>query len=664
MADKNENTYTDEFLELPSEPGLQKVVCPPEHFISVASQDLARALRSNVDEKDRTAFAAFVRLVEATSQFEFLDVRNRLKKDFQPFAAGAARQPIPLAKREEPPTDEFLDQEELDFVCGFDALMEAAHYARLSREEWETAEREEFTFTMPVEVDWKQNDTSLLSRFWDQHPGQQEAAAEISDRILVFHRGIDTATASGLYIAEKIDLLVSYLIAGPLARLLVKQFPKLGESQLLQAVTKMGDGVEETEARPVPHQLRHKYAKVIYRSSLERQMPDTKSVFSKLFTTLQLSEPQFKSVVVLYRNVVDEKELEDKGPPQPEGQSQKDQLKGMAKEFNKNLWRRNIHIKRFEGIPIADTELIFPEKKIFLKPITILQLAVTVIGGLIAAFVTLWGSKVSMNMVMSIIVLLGGRASQVYFSANMQRQAISDAMTKGLYEKTRDSQEGVLFRLLEEMTEQHVKESLLAYIILLTSGTGRAISDHELDKQCEAYLAQRFGQRLDFDISGSLRTLLADGVVWRDSKGLLTAVSLEEAVAKLNAKWSGFFRRRRSSLAASAEGATTRNTRLARITERRSSLGGIPESEVDQTVMDRLFATSGTPGGTPGRQGSRGSEDSGGYPRPAIVPINTSTHSDGYSPSSSPGSVRHKKRISSMFKQLVPGHHGPKAIKN
>ena len=30
----------------------------------------------NLDEKDRTAFAAFVRLVEATSQFEFLDVRK------------------------------------------------------------------------------------------------------------------------------------------------------------------------------------------------------------------------------------------------------------------------------------------------------------------------------------------------------------------------------------------------------------------------------------------------------------------------------------------------------------------------------------------------------------------------------------------------------------
>ena len=55
------------------------------------------------------------------------------------------------------------------------------------------------------------------------------------------------------------------------------------------------------------------------------------------------------------------------------------------------LLRRNIHIKRFEEIPIADTELIFPDKTIFLKPLTILQLAVTLIGGIVAAIVTLWG---------------------------------------------------------------------------------------------------------------------------------------------------------------------------------------------------------------------------------------------------------------------------------
>ena len=30
-------------------------------------------------------------------------------------------------------------------MCGLDALMEAAHYHRLSQAEWDTAEREEFT---------------------------------------------------------------------------------------------------------------------------------------------------------------------------------------------------------------------------------------------------------------------------------------------------------------------------------------------------------------------------------------------------------------------------------------------------------------------------------------------------------------------------------------
>lgn len=45
---------------------------------------------------------------------------------------------------------------------------------------------------MPVEVDWSKNDTSLMGRFWVAHPGEQAEAAEISDRILVFHRGIDT----------------------------------------------------------------------------------------------------------------------------------------------------------------------------------------------------------------------------------------------------------------------------------------------------------------------------------------------------------------------------------------------------------------------------------------------------------------------------------------
>ena len=47
---------------------------------------------------------------------------------------------------------------------------------------------------MPVEVDWSRNDTALLSRFWESRGDKdREDAAEIANRILVYHRGFDKA---------------------------------------------------------------------------------------------------------------------------------------------------------------------------------------------------------------------------------------------------------------------------------------------------------------------------------------------------------------------------------------------------------------------------------------------------------------------------------------
>lgn len=53
------------------------------------------------------------------------------------------------------------------------------------------------------------------------------------------------------------------------------------------------------------------------------------------------------------------------------------------------LERRNVHIKRFAEIPMADVEMVFPDKKIYLKPLLLIQLAIAIIGGIIAAFTAL-----------------------------------------------------------------------------------------------------------------------------------------------------------------------------------------------------------------------------------------------------------------------------------
>jgi Protein of unknown function (DUF3754) len=50
-----------------------------------------------------------------------------------------------------------------------------------------------------------------------------------------------------------------------------------------------------------------------------------------------------------------------------------------------DLKRRNIHIRRYQDIPMADTELIFPDKNIYLKPFTIITMIITIVGGIAAA---------------------------------------------------------------------------------------------------------------------------------------------------------------------------------------------------------------------------------------------------------------------------------------
>lgn len=45
-------------------------------------------------------------------------------------------------------------------------------------------------FNMPVEVTWNKISDKLLRDFWARHPAERQGLADISDRILVFHRGI------------------------------------------------------------------------------------------------------------------------------------------------------------------------------------------------------------------------------------------------------------------------------------------------------------------------------------------------------------------------------------------------------------------------------------------------------------------------------------------
>lgn len=90
-----------------------------------------------------------------------------------------------------------------------------------------------------------------------------------------------------------------------------------------------------------------------------------------LFSKAELAEPAFQDVIVLYRTVM---------PAMSEQQLQE------LTPLEQDLRKRNICIKRLFNIPMADMEIIFPDRKLHLQPITIVQLVVNLIAGIVAAY--------------------------------------------------------------------------------------------------------------------------------------------------------------------------------------------------------------------------------------------------------------------------------------
>lgn len=368
-------------------------------------------------------------------------------------------------------------------------------------------------FNSPVEVNWDALDTELLSSFWAAGRARERAlAAPVSDRILIYHRGVKTVKASGRFIDDKIDLLVDYLLIGPATRAAgavakavsnvrggsgngsnegasadvamrlqqlasgVSSAPSSNAEAAAAAAEADGATAEgaaraakEAEAAAAAQAaaeklvLAHDAAQSVRRVTFRHLMPSTASVLKSFPTVLTIEEPAYKDVVVLYRKAVPDKQVR-KSEKDPEF----DYVPARA--------RRNVHVKRFADVPMADAEMIFPDKTIWLKPILLIQLFAAIIGGFVAAWAALKPSsssgggggaeedpaakaKRSLSVAVAALSLVGGRAAQVYSQAQAARQAVQDAITRRLYDTTVDSQESDVLFLLEEMAGQHVKVS-------------------------------------------------------------------------------------------------------------------------------------------------------------------------------------------------------------
>ena len=127
------------------------------------------------------------------------------------------------------------------------------------------------------------------------------------------------------------------------------------------------------------------------------------------------------------------------------------------------------------------------------------------------------------------------------FQRNKQRHLLT--VIQKLYYQTLANNASVLTRLIDSAEDEEYKEAMLAYFFLWrATGEPEALTIPALDDRIEAYLKEKTGVSLNFEVADSIRKLNSLGLVQRDTQDGLHVVPIDQALRILDRLWDDKFR--------------------------------------------------------------------------------------------------------------------------
>ncbi len=245
-------------------------------------------------------------------------------------------------------------------------------------------------------------------------------------------------------------------------------------------------------------------------------------VYQRLFLLLKLKPVATRIEEIMRTEQVDRKKAEKK-------------LQRYRANLPDNISDDHIIIKLFKNIPQADLEMLFPNTQVQLKPFDKLKLGITAGGGTIGS-VTATATKVATaTNPMAAAGALAGLAGVVFRQVMKffgQRTKYMMTLAQNLYFHNLANNRAALTLLTDRAEEETFKNTLLAWSVL--DRDGPADDPEQLRRLVEAFIAENFGLRVDFDIDAALAGLREAGLLANDR---LAALPPDEACRILERKW-------------------------------------------------------------------------------------------------------------------------------
>ncbi|KAL0549430.1 hypothetical protein IC582_013912 [Cucumis melo] len=375
-----------------------------------------------------------------------------------------------------------IDVLEQNFLSYLFQVMEKSNFKIASDEEIEIALSGQYLLNLPITVDESKLDKVLLKKYFATHP--QANLPDFVDKYVIFRRGTGIDRTSDFFFIEKVDMLIgrfwSYLLR--LTRL-EKILCRRPSSRSMED-RKKNDEIPTDAEQDLD----------VERVRLENMELSASNLLGKV--TIQ--EPTFDRIIVVYRRA-----------------------------STKSKPERGIYVKHFKNIPMADMEIVLPEKKNpGLTPMDWVKFIVSAIVGLVAVVGSIEMPKADFWVIFAVLSTVIGYCAKTYFTFQQNMATYQNLITQSMYDKQLDSGRGTLLHLCDDVIQQEVKEVIISFFILMEQGKATL---EDLDLRCEELIKEEFGEHCNFEVDDAVQKLEKLGIVSRDTIGRYYCVGLKRA---------------------------------------------------------------------------------------------------------------------------------------
>uniref|UniRef100_A0A5B6ZPV4 Aminopeptidase n=1 Tax=Davidia involucrata TaxID=16924 RepID=A0A5B6ZPV4_DAVIN len=372
---------------------------------------------------------------------------------------------------------------EQNFLTYLFQVMDKSNFKIATDDEIDVAHSGQYLLNLPITVDESKLDKKLLKSYFAEHP--HENLPDFADKYIIFRRGIGIDRTTDYFFMEKVDMIIGRFWAWLLKQTRLERVLFRKSSARRKKDPKKDDEIS-AEAEQDDF-----YVERIRMQNMELSLRN-------LLGKITIQEPTFDRIIVVYR----------RASPKPNTE-------------------RGVYVKHFKNIPMADMEIVLPEKKNpGLTPMDWVIFLGSAIVGLVAVVGSLDMPKGDLWVIFAILSTVIGYCAKTYFTFQQNMATYQNLITQSMYDKQLDSGKGTLLHLCDDVIQQEVKEVIISFFILMEQGKA---TRQDLDLRCEELIKEEFNESCNFDVDDAVQKLEKLGIVARDTIGRYYCVGLKRA---------------------------------------------------------------------------------------------------------------------------------------